>query len=169
MECRGNRKRGGWNRCGCPIRISVAVSLKYRGGQLFEEKRHAVGALDDLGDHLIRERHRVADEPPNQLIALGLSQAPQGYCRHMGLAGPRRLIFRPEGRDEQHREALDLVNGEIKQLTGARVSPMQILDNHQHRVGARQSGELSQQGLERFLLLPLRREVESRIASVDRQ
>src|ERR1700757_5355297 len=45
---------------------------------------------------------------------------------------------------------------------------MQILENHQQRLALGQTGDLSQQRLECFLLLALRRELESRVAVVQR-
>jgi hypothetical protein len=171
MQCRRNGKRSRRNRCGCASPVSVARSpgLKHRLCQLLNEERHAVCALDDLLHDLSRERRRAADQPKNQRAALFPSQAAQSQRCHVRLAGPGRLKLGPEGGDQQHGKALDLLSGEIKQLAGAWVSPMQILKDHQYGMLASQTGELPQQGLERFLLLPLRREVESRIASVERQ
>jgi hypothetical protein len=112
--------------------------------QFFEEQRHAIRALDDFGHDLARQCRGVADDSADQCVAFVPPEATQRQCRHMGLSRPRRLIFRAEGRDQQYRQTIDLLNDQVEQLAGGRVGPMQILEDHQNRLATRQTAELSQ-------------------------
>src|SRR5262249_61326000 len=96
------------------------------------------------------------------------SQLTQSKCCHMRLPHPRRLKLGTKGRDQQNREALDLFHSDIKQVARGRVGPMEILKDHQYRLAATQTSELSQQRLERLLLFALRRQIERGVAPIRR-
>jgi hypothetical protein len=51
-----------------------------------------------------------------------------------------------------------------QQLERGRVAPVRILKQHQHRLPRRQPLDLCHQRPQRLLLLPLRRQVERRVA-----
>src|SRR5215831_11659103 len=51
-------------------------------------------------------------------------------------------VVRSKRHDQQHREVADTFDGEVEQLTRGRVDPMRVLENHDHRLLARQTFEL---------------------------
>lgn len=111
----------------------------------------------------------MADEPANKFFAFVASQTPQGHCCRVWLTCPRRVKFGAEGSDQENWKTLDCFHGEIEQLARTWVGPVEVLEDHQHGPLARQTGELSQQGLERLLLLPLRGQIQSGVAAIERQ
>ena len=84
--------------------------------------------------------------------------------RHLRLADPGRLELGPVGRDQQHRQARDLLDRKVEHLARGRIDPMHILEDHQYRLPPRQRLELAQQCRQCPLLLALRAEVERREA-----
>ena len=82
----------------------AAAGSPARLGQLLDEQRHAVGALDDLGDDLGGQ----GGLPP---AICSTSAAPsrrpepiERQHRDLRLAGPGRLELGTEGDDQQHRQ-----------------------------------------------------------------
>ena len=74
----------------------------------------------------------------------------------MRLADPGRLELGAERDDQQHWQIADPLDGEVEQLARGRVNPMRVLENHDHRLPARQTFELADQRLQCPLLLSLR-------------
>ena len=89
--------------------------------------------------------------------------------RHLRLAGPGRLELGPERHDQQYRQAADAIDGQVEQFARGRVDPMRVLENHQHRLLARQTFELADQRFQCLFLFPLRTEVRQRMALRSRQ
>jgi hypothetical protein len=58
----------------------------------------------------------------------------QRQRRDLRQPAPRRLEFRTESQDQQHRQARYPFDGQIEQLARAGIDPVQILDHHQHRL-----------------------------------
>ena len=85
------------------------------------------------------------------------------------LAGPGRLELGAERHDQQHRQAADPLDDEVEQLARGRVDPMRVLEDHDHRLLARQAFELPDQRLQCPFLLALRTEVRQRVAFRSRQ
>ena len=85
------------------------------------------------------------------------------------LAGPRRLELWAERHDQQHRQAADMLDGEVEQLPRGGVEPMRILQYRDHRLFVRQTLELADQRLQRPFLFPLRTEIWQRVALRSRQ
>jgi len=78
----------------------VAIgAFEDRFGQLFDEERHAVGALDDLVDDLARETG-IAGELLDQRRPVAPAEPVQRQHRHMRLTAPGVLKLRPEGDDK---------------------------------------------------------------------
>src|SRR5260370_37492175 len=85
----------------------------------------------------------------------------------MRLADPGRLKLGAKGRDEEHRQPPDLFDRNVEQLVGAWIGPMEILEDHQYGLPARQTNELAEKRLERLFLLALRREFQSRAPAIE--
>ena len=116
MQGRRNRQRG-YRGCRQHRRQAVFLTDVFQHclGQFLDEQRHAIGALDDLGDDLAAER-RVAGDAENQRANLPTAEPVQREARHMRLAAPRRLKLRPKGDDQQHRQVLDPLDHQIEQF-----------------------------------------------------
>ena len=56
------------------VAVVQLLALEHRLGQLFDEQRHAVGALDDLVEQLRRQRNAAGDVV-DQRRALALRRA----------------------------------------------------------------------------------------------
>ena len=65
-------------------------------------KRHAVGPLEDLVDHVGRQA--VAAEPSDEFAAGGAAEAVQGQRVDLLVADPGRIEVGPEGHQQQDRE-----------------------------------------------------------------
>ena len=89
------------------VAVLVLVQLlafEHRFGQLLDEQRHAVGALDDLVEKLRRQRFAAGDVL-DQRRARALREPVERQHGDMRLAGPRRLEIRSEGDDKKNRQA----------------------------------------------------------------
>ena len=84
---------------GCGARVFAAFSTRlgfYDSlRQLLDEKRHAVGALDDLFHGMPREGSAARD-PLHQRRTLTPVEAAEGEHRNVRLSGPWRLKLGPE-------------------------------------------------------------------------
>ena len=89
--------------------------------------------------------------------------------RDLRLAGPRGLELWAERHDQQRGKVADPLDDEIEQLARGRVDPMRVLEDHDHRLLARQAFDLPDQRLQCPLLLPLWTEVGQRVARRSRQ
>jgi hypothetical protein len=82
------------------------TALQDAFGQLLDKKRHAVGAVDDLVDDLVRQR-LAAGDLVDQGGPIMLVEPIERQHRHLRLAGPRRLELGAERHDQEHRQAAD--------------------------------------------------------------
>ncbi len=64
---------------------------------------------------------------------------------------------------------LDLADGAAEQLERRRIDPVNVFENEQHRLEAGEAVELADQRLDRKVLLPLRGQLQFRIAPLGRQ
>jgi hypothetical protein len=112
------------------------TALQHALGQFLDEQRHAVGALDDLLDHVIGQR-LPAGILLDQRGPVAPVQAIERQHADLRLASPRRLELGTEPNDQQYRQAADMLDGEVEQLVRGRVDPMRVLENHDHRLPAR--------------------------------
>ena len=78
---------------GLAARPSPAAGLEHGLGQLLEEERHPVRALDDLGHQLVGQRGAARD-PSHERRALPRAEAVERQGRHVRLSGPGRLELR---------------------------------------------------------------------------
>ena len=83
--------------------VVATAGFEHRLGQLLDEQRHAVGALDDLVDDLAGKAG-IAGEPLDQRRAVAPAEPVQRQHRHMRLAAPGVLELGAEGDDQQDRQ-----------------------------------------------------------------
>jgi hypothetical protein len=140
-------------------RFSWSPLFEHRFGQFLEKQRHPVCALDDLGDDLHVERG-FATQVPHQRDAFAPAQPVERHHRHMRLPAPAMLKLRPESDDQQDGKPPDPVELQVEQFTRAWVDPLRVLKYHQDGAAARHRFELAEQGLEQFLALALRAQIE---------
>ena len=86
----------------------------------------------------------------------------QRQHRHMRLPGPRRLKLGPEHSQQQDRPPGDPLAHAVEQFARTWVYPVNVVEQHQHRLVPRKTLNLPQYRLERLVLLALRRDVERR-------
>src|SRR3977135_3093286 len=100
MQNSGNSEgRCGAARQPCIDPLVAIAGLEHRFGQLFDEQRHAVGALDDLGDGLAGKAG-IAGKPLNQCRAVAPAEPVQRQCSDMRLTAPGVLKLGAEGDEE---------------------------------------------------------------------
>jgi len=169
VQCR--RDREGRQRAVEHIAIRLfpqQTALQHALGQFLDEQWHAVGALGDLGDNVIGQC-LAAGDLCDQRGAVALVEAIERQHADLGLAGPWRLKLGPEGHDQQHRQAADMLDHEVEQLARGRVDPMRILEDHNHGLSACQTFEMPDQRLQCPFPLALRAEVRQRVVRRRRQ
>ena len=123
------------------------AALEHGLGQLLDEQRHAVGALDDLVGDLLGQR-LAAGHVRDHLGALPGRQAVEREQRHVRTADPGRRELRPEGDDHQDRQRGHPLDEQVERLARGRVDPVHVLEHHQHRLTRRQSLDLRQSARE---------------------
>ena len=85
------------------------------------------------------------------------------------VAGPGRAELGPEGDHHERPQALHAFGHKIQELHRRRVDPVHILIDGQDRLLATQGFKLPEQDLEGALLLALGRQIQGRVAALDRQ
>ena len=150
------------------VLLAQQTSLQDALGQFLDKQRHAVGAVGNLEDDLVGQR-LAAGDLRYQSGAVTPVQTVESQHADLRLAGPRRLELWAERHDQQHRQAADMLDGEVEQLPRGGVEPMRILPYRDHRLFVRQTLELADQRLQRPFLFPLRTEIWQRVALRSRQ
>ncbi len=79
-------------------RLGYDAGLDHGLGQLLDEQRHPIGAIDDLIGDLLGQRF-VAGHVRDHLSTLPRRQAIEIEQGHVRTADPRRRELRPEGDD----------------------------------------------------------------------
>ena len=130
-------------------------------GQLLDEQRHAIAALDDLGDEFGSDGG-IAGKLLDQGRTVPLAEPVQRHCRDMRLVGPGGLEFRAKGNEQQYRQPADAIDGQIDQVARGRVDPVHVLEDHQHRMAAGERLQLVQQPGEQLFPFALRAQIELR-------
>ena len=108
---------------GPPHRVKVSglrdqSALDHGLGQLFDEQRHAIGAIDDLIGNLTGQR-LAAGHPHDHLGALPGRQAVETEQGHLRAAEPRGRELRAEGEDHQDPQGGGPVDEQIQRLMAA--------------------------------------------------
>jgi hypothetical protein len=129
----GRRRNG----CGDVYCSAFAPGLQNGLGHFLDEQRDAVSALDDVFSDAGGQR-LVADDAVDHDVDVALRQPIDREECHMRSPDPRRCKLGPEGHDQQHAMARNAVNRPTERLQARGVGPVHILDDHQHRIGARQ-------------------------------
>jgi hypothetical protein len=165
VQCRRDADLHGRRR-GCAlsaVAVTSAAPFQHRLRQLLQEQWDTIGALDDCFDHVARQHRPSAGDPLDQYQAVAAVQSIERQHRHMGSANPGRRELGAKGDEQQDGQAPRLLDHKVEQLTRGRVDPMNILEDHQHRLPLRGGRELPEQRFERFLLLPLWRKIQRRL------
>src|SRR6516165_6027437 len=158
----------------CPIkdvairRFAQQTTLQDALGQFLDKQRHAVGAVGNLGDHLVGQR-LPAGALLGQYGAVVPVEAIERQCADLLLPSPGRLELGAERHDQQYRQGADALDHQFEQLARGRVEPMSVLENHYDRLPAGQTLELPDQRLQCPLFLPLRTEARQWTLSRSRQ
>jgi hypothetical protein len=169
VQARRNRERRE-----CPIEhvavhvLAQQTALQDALGQFLDKQRHPIGAIDDLRDDLVGQRLAAGDLRCQSDPVAPVQPIERQHC-HLRLPGPRRLELRTECHDQQHPQAADMLDEEVEQFARGRVNPMRVLEDHDHRLPARQAFELPDQCLECPFLLALGAKVRQRLVLRSRQ
>jgi hypothetical protein len=121
------RQRARRQHRGDPV-VGIAA-FEHCFGQLFDEQRHPVGALDDLVDNLVGETG-ISGEPFDQRRTVTPVEPVQRQHRHMRPAAPGVPKLRAEGDDEQDTQPRYAIERQVEQLARGRVDPMRVLEHH---------------------------------------
>ena len=98
-------------------------------GQFLDEQWHAVGAIDDLIDHVVGQRLAAGDLLDQSGPVMPVQPIERQH-RDLRLAGPRWLEFGTKGHDKQHRQIADTLDREIEELARGWVDPVRVLEDH---------------------------------------
>ena len=145
------------------MRLAQQSGFEHRLGQLFDEQRDAVGAVDN-GPRYRLGHLAAAGDLADQVGALLAAQAVQRQSRHMAVASPWVLELRPTSHQQHHAPLADRLDHRFDQLTRGRVDPVGIFHQHQHRSAPRQGGELIRQSTQGPHLAQFRSHRQSRVA-----
>jgi hypothetical protein len=118
---------------------------------------------DDLCRHLGRQR--PAGDMLGQGLDLGGCQAVERDAGDVRETDPRRLVFRPEGDQQQYWQGADALDRQIENFERGRIGPVGVLEQHQDRLLPRQCFELVEQGRQGQPPLLRRAQCERRIAA----
>ena len=141
VQACGDRQGRGRNRGGGAPRFALAFRLQHRLRHFLHEQRNAVGALDDVLPDVRRQR-LVAGDAVDHRVDFALRQAINRERGHMRPSDPGRLELRPERHDQQHAKGPNPVHGPTEHFQARGVSPMRILEDHQHRILLRDSASI---------------------------
>src|SRR5262249_49291916 len=114
------------------------------------EERDAIGTLDDVLPDAFRQ-WPISGHSFDQGSDFAFTKAIEVDRCDVGSPHPRRLELWSIRYDQQHPECLHPVYGPTKHFEARRVSPMHVLENHQHRLGSRQRLQLRGKRLQRLL------------------
>ena len=102
-------------------------------------------------------RHQTPD--------LGRGQPPQRQGSEVCHHGPWGVKLRTRRQDETEAPLGALLNEQAQQLHGGGIDPVQVFHHEQDRLPLRFPVQPDQEGLQRFLALPLRRQGEGWIGA----
>ena len=145
VQARRDRQRRRRNRGDRPPRFALALRLQHRLRHLLHEQRNAVGALDDVLPDVRRQRLVAGDARRSWRRCRARPSRLRVRAGHMRLSRPTARSN--SGRNvtiSSTRKVLDPVHGPTERFQARRVGPMRILEDHQHRILARQRLDLRQ-------------------------
>ena len=149
-------------------RVLQEARLEHGLGQLLDKQRYAVGALDDVLEHLVRKRF-PAGHPADELGAFPAAQAAELDRNDIRKIVPARLEPRPMRADKHHPLRHQPFRDHLQKLRARGIDPMQVLHDEQHRNARRHGFDHREQGLDRALLALLGARGAGRIALAQRQ
>ena len=124
------------HRSNCPHRRALAFRLEGRLGHLFHEQGNAVATLDDVVPDICWQQF-VADDAVNHRGDIALCQPIDRRSGYVWLSDPGWVEFRPECYDQQDGKGPNPVHNPTEHLQTRGIGPVRILEDHQHRIGAR--------------------------------
>jgi len=148
------RSGNGAARTYAPPFVAQQSAFEYRLRHFLDEKRNAVGTVQDLFEEDRRQCPAARDACYERGVVAS-SEPGQRQRRDMGLAEARRLELRSICEDEQRRQATNAFNEDVEELARRRIDPMRILEQDQYRLPCRERGESHRQEVEKQLLAPL--------------
>jgi len=92
---------------------ALGAGFEHCLGHFLDEERYAVGALDDLGDHIRRQQGGLADETLDHHRTVTPPEPVQRHHCHMRLTGPGRPELRTEGGGRQDWQGVDSRENEV--------------------------------------------------------
>jgi hypothetical protein len=138
--------------------------LEDRLDQLLHEQRNPIGARDNLTRDVARQGFALGHVLDHDLDVL-TGEALERDGDHVGAWSPRPLELGATRRQEHEPRRGRLVYQQAQELQGGVVHPVQILRDHEDGAALRQFEKERQDGLQRSLLLPLRREQDRRVTA----
>ncbi len=138
------------------LRAGFARQMAYAGllhhfRELFDEKRYAACAIEDLIDDVVRQR--TARHLFYQVDSLAAGQTIQSQAGVVGARGPGDLELRSKREQGQNRIVQALGEEVPQELERGRVSPVQVFDDEEHRRPGGPDAQPLEQGPERFFPL----------------
>ena len=141
VQTRRDRQDRRRNRCNRAPGRALALRLQHRLRHLLDEERNAIGALDDLRQHIRRQR-LVPDQTRDDCGRFTLPKPVERKARHIRLSHPRRVELGAERHDQQRRKCFNPVDDPAEHFQARGVDPVHVLEDHQHRFPACQPCEL---------------------------
>jgi hypothetical protein len=108
---------------------TLRAGFEHSFGQLFDEQRHAIGALGDFLDH--RPRQRIAREVLHDRNGFAPVESREIERCQMRLPGPGRLELRAECRNQEHRPSRDPLDRAVQHFARTGINPVDVLEDHQ--------------------------------------
>ena len=108
-------------------------TFEHRFGQFLDEQRHAVRASENLVHHLLGQR-LAAGDPLDDGRPVRSAKARESDRRDMRVMWPRRCELWPCVDEQQHPKLRHLVHHDREQFKRGRIDPMDIFEDHQHRL-----------------------------------
>ena len=144
------------------VAFTQQTAFQYGFRQLFDEKRNAVRAPDDLSKDRVGEG--LARYGLCQRFALALAETAKRNAGDVLMVGPGRAEFGPCRCQQQQALAKGRIDGTREELKRCGIKPMHVLEYDQCRfVGGEFTPQLKQ-SMQDPLLDPLRRQARQRIA-----
>ena len=133
--------------------VTRLTALEHRPGQLLDEQRHAVGLGDDVLLDAGGER-RVAGQQLDQLLGVLAAERAERDLHDPGPRPPRDVEgVGPDRHHQQQRRGRRLIDQPFEPGQRRGVEPVQVLDQHNHRLAFGHRQHQRDQCLERFLAL----------------
>src|SRR5215471_16203637 len=123
------------------VLLPQKAAFYQRFGQLLDEQRNAVGALDNPVCDL-RRQLLAAGQALDQCRRIALAEAAQGQRRDLRVARPGRLELRAESDHHQRGKAWHSIRRPFQQFQRGLIDPLRVFEYEKHWLSAREALEL---------------------------